>query len=175
MSVNNPRTPEDSAAERERLWSLIKDIRFAMFTARHSNGHLHSRPMTTQNKAIDEDSSLWFFMSRSREPVSDLALQAQVNVAYADPDSDRYVSVSGTAAVVEDMAKKRRLWSKLAEAWFPAGVEDPDLALVQVQITHASYWDVKDSKIVQKFKMARAAITGHPPQDMGEHATVRMR
>ena len=33
--------PEHEA--RQRLWSLIKDIRFAMFTARHAgSGHLHS-------------------------------------------------------------------------------------------------------------------------------------
>ena len=49
---------------RAKLWGLIKDIRFAMFTTRHSNGHLHSRPMTTQNSHLDEDRNLWFFMSR---------------------------------------------------------------------------------------------------------------
>lgn len=166
---------DETVTERERLWSLIKDIRFAMFTAMHDNGHLHSRPMTTQNKAIDEDASLWFFMARDHEPATDLAGQPQVNVAYADPDSDRYVSVSGTAAVVDDAARKRQLWSKMAEAWFPAGVEDPNLALVQVRITHASYWDVKESKVVQVFKMAKAVITGNPPTDMGKHGEVHMR
>ena len=33
--------PGDNATERENLWALIKDIRFAMFTTRHHNGHLH--------------------------------------------------------------------------------------------------------------------------------------
>ena len=160
---------------REHLWALVKDIRFAMFTTRHSNGHLHARPMTTQNRAIDEDTSLWFFMSRSSELVADLATEPEVNLAYADPGADRYVSVSGEAAVVNDMEKKQRLWTKMAAAWFPGGVDDPDLALVQVRITHANYWDVKDSKLVQIFKMAKAAITGKPPSDMGEHAEIRMR
>ncbi len=100
--------------EREHLWSMIKDIRFAMFTARHANGHLHAWPMTTQNSSIDEDTSLWFFMSRRGEPVQELMADGQVNVAYADPSADRYVSVSGTAAVVEDGAQKHRLWSKMA-------------------------------------------------------------
>jgi general stress protein 26 len=160
---------------RARLWDLIGDIRFAMLTTRHSNGHLHSRPVTTQNSSIDEDANLWFFMSRSGEPVADLIAEPTVNVAYADPGSDSYVSVSGTAAVVEDMAKKQQLWSKMAEAWFPKGVNDPDLALVRVQITHANYWDVKDSKIVQLLKMAKAAMTGTKPTNLGEHAEIRMR
>jgi general stress protein 26 len=163
------------ANDRDTLWSLIKDIKFAMFTTRHGNGHLHSRPMTTQNRAIDEDSSLWFFMSRSSGPVQDLEADPQVNITYADPGDDNYVSVSGTARVVEDRARKQALWNKMTEAWFPKGVDDPDLALVQVSITHADYWDSKDSKLTQLFKMAKAAVTGHPPRDMAEHGKVRMQ
>ena len=166
--------PEHEA--RQRLWSLVKDIRFAMFTARHaSSGHLHSWPMTTQNTKLDEDSSLWFFMSRKNEAVTDIVGDPIVNVVYADPGSDSYVSVSGDAAVVNDAAKTKQLWSKMAEAWFPHGPNDPDLALIQVRIVHANYWDVKESKIVQLFKMAKAAATGQPPTRMGEHAEVRMR
>jgi len=160
--------------DREKLWDLIKDIKFAMFTTRHNNGHLHSRPMTTQNGKIDEDASLWFFMSRSSEPVRDIATQPTVNVSYAAPSDDDYVSVSGEAGVVNDMAKKQQLWNKMTEAWFPKGVNDPDLALVQVRITHADYWESKDNKLVQLFKMATAAVTGKPPADMGEHGRVRM-
>lgn len=163
---------EDS---REKLWELIKDIRFAMFTTRHPNGHLHSRPWTTQNSSVDQDSSLWFFASLKSEPVADLKTEPNVNVGYADTGADSYVSVSGTAAVVDDMAKKKELWSKMTEAWFPGGVDDPDLALVQVKITHADYWDVKESKIVQLYKMAKAAVTGEPPTGMGEHGEIRMR
>ena len=157
-----------------KLWDLIKDIRFAMFTTRHANGHLHSRPMTTQNSNVDEDSNLWFFMARKGDPVADLTADPTVNVVYADPGDDSYVSVSGTASVVEDAAKKQQLWSKLAEAWFPGGVNDADLALVRVKITHANYWDVTDSKVVQLYKMAKAAVTGKPPTDLGEHGEVRM-
>jgi general stress protein 26 len=169
-------TMNDTNASREKLWKLIKDIRFAMFTTRHgSNGHLHSRPMTTQNKSLDGDGSLWFFLSRKGDPVDDIEADGTVNVVYANPSSDTYVSVSGDAAIVEDAAKKAQLWSKLAEAWFPGGSSDPDLALVQVKIVHANYWDVKESKIVQLLTMARAAVTGKPPVNLGEHGEVRIR
>jgi len=166
---------QDTAKAREELWSLIKDIKFAMFTTRHDNGHLHSRPMTTQNKKVDEDSSLWFFMSRSGDPVSDIEADQTVNVVYADASANSYVSVSGTAAVVDNMAKREQLWSKATEAWFTGGITDPDLALVQVKITHANYWDAKSSKLVQLFAIAKAAFTGKPPKDLGEHGEVRMR
>ena len=186
--------PIDDHEARDRLWELIKDIRFAMFTAQHahgrdgeeidgsidgrsrgqSGGHLHSRPMTTQNKGVDRDNSLWFFMSLSSQPATDIATNPEVNISYADVGADSYVSVSGRAAVVDDLDKKQQLWSKMAEAWFPGGFADPDLALVQVRISHAASWDVKESKLVQLFKMAQATFTGKPPTGMGEHAEIRM-
>ena len=165
----------DTRSERTHLWDLIKDIKFAMFTTRHGNGHLHSRPMTTQNKSLDEDDSLWFFMSKKSDPVDDLKADPTVNIVYADPSADCYVSVSGDAAMIEDQAKKDQLFNSVAKAWFPGGSTDPDLALVQVRIVHASYWDVEESKPVQLFKMAKAAVTGNPPSGMGEHGEVRMR
>ena len=171
--VKNDKSPDQDA--REHLWELIKDIRFSMFTTRHSNGHLHARPMTTQNRSVDENASLWFFMARDGEPVADLTMDPVVNVVYADTGADSYVSVSGEAAVVEDMAMKEKLWSKMAQAWFPAGYTDPNLALVQVKILHANYWDIKESKIVQLFHMAKAAVTGVPPTGLGEHATIQMK
>jgi len=165
----------DTTQQRALLWKMIKSIKFAMFTTRHGNGHLHSRPMTTQNKSLDADESLWFFMSKKSDPVDDLKKDPVVNLVYADTSEDTYVSVSGTAAMIEDQAKKDQLWSKMAEAWFPGGSTDPDLALIQVQIVHANYWDVKESKVVQLYEMAKAAVTGKPPTELGEHGEVRMR
>ena len=165
----------DTTEKRELLWTLIKNIKFAMFTTRHGNGHLHARPMTTQNKGLESDESLWFFMSRKGDPAADVIADQVVNLVYADPSEDTYVSVSGTAAIIEDAAKKQQLWSQRVEAWFPGGPTDPDLALVQVQIVHANYWDVKESKIVQLYELAKAVVTGKAPAELGEHGEVRMR
>lgn len=159
--------------DHETLWDLIKDIRFGMLTHRHSNGMMHSCPLTTQNKALDENSLLYFFISRKSELASALTADANVNVSYAHPGDDRYVSVSGLATISEDQAKKEALWSSVAKAWFPGGVNDPDLALLEVNIHHAEYWDVTESKMVQLVKMAKAAITGEPPQ-LGEHKALTL-
>lgn len=166
----------DTDTSTEKLWDMVKDIRFAMFTTRchHTphNGHLHSRPMTTQNKRL-ADGSLWFFMSRSGGPVADIMAEPTVNLSYADADNDVYVSVSGTARVVNDPDKARQLWNKGAEAWFPGGVDDPDLALVVVNITHAHYWDIQENKLVQLLAMTKAVITGGVPK-LGESVEVQV-
>ncbi len=157
---------------RARLAELVRDIRFAMFTTRDAQGALQSRPMTTQGSRLDDD-GVWFFMSRSSDPVRDLAHDANVNVAYADPDRDAYVSLSGTARVVDDPERRRALWSKMNEAWFPNGPDDPDVALVRVEIASAELWDVRESKPSQLLQMAKAAITGQRPH-LGDHARVPM-
>lgn len=157
------------------LWKMIKGIRFGMFiTKSHEGahqGHLHSRPMTTQSKDLS-DGTLWFFMSRNSGPVADLLADPVVNLSYADTDEDTYVSVSGKARVVPDVGKARELWNKPADAWFPGGPEDPDLALVAVSIEHAHYWDVKENKLTQLLVMAKAALTGKEPK-LGESVEVR--
>jgi general stress protein 26 len=112
-------------------------------------------------------------MSRSGAPVADLEEHPEVNVTYADPGKDSYVSISGTARVVEDFERKKAMWNIAAQAWFPGGPTDSDLALVAVLIAEAEYWDVKSNQAVQLFKMAKAAGIGEPPK-MGEHRRVRM-
>ena len=125
---------------RQAMWTDIKDCKFAMFTTRNANGHLHSRPMTMQNTTLDADDSLWFFMSRKSDPVAELAAEPSVNVAYSLPGEACWISVTGTARIVEGGDQAKSLWSPSADAWFSGGPTDPDLAVVQVRIVHVSEW-----------------------------------
>lgn len=158
----------------ETLWELIKKTRFAMLTHRDADGQLHSQPLTTQNRSLDQGEPLYFFISRSSHVAQRIAADAQVNLAYANTDDDSYVSVSGTARLSDDRARIAELWSPAAKAWFPGGQDDPDLALLAVQPDHAEYWNVKESKIAQVLKMAKAALTGQPPRNLGEHRELDM-
>lgn len=160
---------DNNTSAHETLWKLIKDIRFGMLTHRTASGMLHAHPLTTQNRSIDEHSELYFFISKSGELYERLLTDGEVNVSYANPDDDSYVSLSGQARFIDDLAQKEALWSPMAKAWFPGGYNDPELALLAVRIRHAEYWDVKESKMVQLFKMAKAAVTGEQPRGMGEH------
>jgi general stress protein 26 len=155
-----------------KFWDLIKDMRFGMFTARHGDGTLRSRPMTTQNGKDERGDLLWFFMSRGGEAAVDLESEPDVNVSYTDTDKDAYVSVAGTARIVDDLEKKKKLWGPINQSWFPGGPSDPELALVAVSIRHVEYWDVKNSHIVQLFKMATAAATGRKPDLKTEHGEI---
>ena len=161
-------------SDQETLWNLIKDVKFGMLVHRHSNGALHGHPLTTQNRSADEGALLYFFISGKSEIASRLREDAVVNVSYADPGADSYVSVAGTASFSSDMPTIERLWSPMAKAWFPGGVNDPNLAMLVVKISEAEYWNVKDSKATQLFKMVQSAVTGEPPKDMADHKKLNL-
>jgi general stress protein 26 len=143
-----------------------------MLSHRHTDGTLHSHPLTTQNKELGEDGCLYFFVSRSSEVGQRLQQDGNVNLAYANTDKDTWVSVTGTARVLEDLQKKKELFNVMAKAWFPGGPEDPTMELVEVRIEEAEYWNVKENKLLQLLKMGTAAVTGKPPRKMGEHEEV---
>ena len=164
----------NQTSDHETLWDLIKGIRFGMLTHRHRDGSLQGHPLTTQNKSIDQGFVLYFFVSEKSGIPGRLREDSSVNLAYADPGADSYVSIAGQAGFSNDPATRERLWSPMAKAWFPGGLEDPDLTLLEVTITHAEYWNVKDSKVTQLFKMAKAAVTGDTPKNMGEHKELKI-
>ena len=166
--MNNP------TSDLQTLWGLIKDIKFGMLTHRHRDGSLQGHPLTTQNKSLDEGSALYFFISQKSEMAARLREDSNVNVAYADTDADSYVSIAGNAHLSSDRSRLEQLWSPLAKAWFPGGADDPDLLLLEVRINHAEYWNVKDSKMTQLFKMAKAAVSGEQPSGMHEHKELRV-
>lgn len=156
----------------QKLWELIKDTRFGMLTHRHHDGLLHSHPLTTQNKSVDEQATLYFFVPADGDIARHVAEDGVVNVSYANTSSDSYVSVAGRASMLDDLAMKQELFNPMAKAWFPNGPTDPNTGLLAVHIEEAEYWDVDDSKMVQLLKMAKAALTGDVPKNLGEHKKV---
>jgi len=153
----------------EQVADLIRGIRVAMLTSVDADGELHSRPMATQD--IDFDGTLWFFTAADSEKADELGRDARVAVSYADERVSRYVSLSGAARVVRDREKMRDLWKPLLKAWFPKGLEDPELALLEVTITGGEYWDAPSSRLVRLAGMVKGALTGSG-MPAGEHGHV---
>lgn len=152
----------------EKLKDLIEGIDFCMLTT-IDEGHLHSRPMSTQQFEFDGD--LWFFTSDKTHKVESIRQDDRVNVAYSEPGNDRYVSISGRAEVVKDQAKIEELWSPVYKAWFPDGLDDPSVCLLKIAVDQAEYWDTPSGKIVQLLGFVKALATGQEI-DVGEHEKI---
>src|SRR4051812_19695233 len=97
-----------------RLKELIEDIKVGMLTTADADGTLRSRPL--QTVGVEEDCTLWFFTSQSAPKVNEAEADAgRVNVSYASPAKQDYVSISGRATLVRDREKMRKLYTKWVE------------------------------------------------------------
>ena len=158
-------------SEIKKLAAIIKSIKFAMLTTVEEDGTMHSRPMATQE--IDFDGDLWFFTRADSIKVSETNRHQQVNVAFADPEKNKFVSASGLGALVRDPKKIEELWKPVYKTFFPGGLEDPEIALLKVTVQWAEYWDSASSGIGRAFNFARAYITKDASK-LGDHAKVNL-
>ena len=149
---------ESNKDDGTHLLEMINDIKFAMLTT-VDEGNLRSRPMTNL-QGDTFDGALWFFTHASAPKVDEVQKQQQVNISFADPDKQNYVSVSGNAEIVRDRAKAEELWTPAMKTWFRGGIDDPELAMLKVTVTQAEFWDSPSNKMVRAFVFAKAAITG---------------
>jgi len=138
--------------EIETLRELIKDIDTAMLTTATEEG-LVSRPMKTQEVEFDGD--LWFFTKKETSKYDEIRNDKDVNVAYAGKS---YVSVRGRAEIVEDIEKKKELWSKIYEKIMQTSLDDPDVILIKVKAEAAEYWE--EGNLIKRIAFFYKRITG---------------
>ena len=158
--------------QRETVKQLVKDARIAMLTTMTGDGRHVSRPMALQDVEFDGD--LWFFTYADSDLISQVTANPQVNVSFSDAKQHAWVSIAGAASRVDDRAKAEELWNPLLKAWFPDGLETPNLTLIKVTGQTAEYWaSAHSSRVVTMLGYAKAAVTGKTP-DAGENETVRL-
>jgi general stress protein 26 len=143
----------------QQLASWIHGMEFAMLTTEDRMGHLRSRPMVVLEDMTDD--ALWFFTEASCHKVDDVQGHHAVNVSYTDSTSGRFVSVSGRARVIRDRAQLRALWSSKLKPWFPKGAEDPEIALLRVEVFEAELWQSPDRQIEVSLEVGNTSQSGH--------------
>jgi general stress protein 26 len=161
---------QQSNDELSKVARLIADIKFAMLTTATADGSLRSRPLSTLK--MDAQGSLWFFTSLTSPKMDEIRDNAQVNLTYARPDKQDYVSVSGSAEMVRDKETMKELWTPWIKPWFPKGLDDPDLVLLKVNLEEAEYWDAPGSAIMRTYGLAKAVATGNTDA-LGSNAKVQ--
>lgn len=123
----------------KKLADTMKHIDICMMTTIAPNGDLHSRPMSN-NKDVEWDGDTWFFAQSDSSQVQEIQANPNVNLGYARPDKMVFVSLSGRGEIVRDEGRKKDLWYKALEFWFPDGPEDPNVVLIRVHAGYAFYW-----------------------------------
>jgi general stress protein 26 len=141
----------------DKIKKLADDADICLFTTDLTTLPLKTRPMSTQK--VDKEGNLWFFSDKNSDKNKDIAKDERVQLFYSNKTSSEYLSLYGTATIIQDAAKAKELWTTIVKVWFK-DPEDPNLTIIKVVPEDGYYWDTKDGKLVSLFKMAVGIITG---------------
>ncbi|HEV7636408.1 MAG TPA: pyridoxamine 5'-phosphate oxidase family protein [Bradyrhizobium sp.] len=159
---------DNTSGDAGRVWELMKKIGFAKLVTRDGN-KLRARPMSAHLER--DENAIYFLTDARRHKDEEIARDANVNLSFADPGSQKYVSLSGTAAISNDRARTKQLFSTPAQAWWDSA-EGPNIRVLKIMPDDAEYWDSPGS-VISYVKMAAAAVSGTRP-DLGDNRKASM-
>jgi general stress protein 26 len=149
----------DNARNVDRAWELMKKIGFAMLVT-HDGDKLRARPMGAYLEP--ENNAIYFLTDARRHKDEEIARNPAINLSFADAGDQKYVSVTGTAAVSNDRTKIKQLFSTPAKAWWDSA-DDPNIRVLKITPDDAEFWDTPGS-VISYVKMAAAVVTGSRPE-----------
>lgn len=126
------------------MWKKMAESPYLMVGP--ADGSTHSEPLAVQ---LDEDQvdTLFFFIGKDNR----VAGKDKLMVQFVSKGHDFFACLSGRGRINNDRALIDKLWNNQVEAWFPGGKEDPNLALLQVDVDSAELWET-DMSITGKVK-----------------------
>lgn len=135
----------DTATLKHDLWQKLADSPFVMVGLMDS--HEHHIPLTAQ---LDKDQvdTLFFFIGKDNR----LAKGGHAMAQFVSKGHDYFACFDGAATIDNDPAQIDKLWNSHVEAWFPEGRNDPNLALLRLDIDSAELWET-DMSVSGRLKM----------------------
>ncbi|MGH8173978.1 MAG: pyridoxamine 5'-phosphate oxidase family protein [Rhodanobacteraceae bacterium] len=155
-----------ATADLAKLGELIDGIEVAMLTTHKADGSMVCRPLQTLE--FDRAGELVFFTGADSHKVGELEANPDVNIAYANPRNQAYVSVRGTASIDRDRATIDELWSPVQKIFFPEGKDDPNLVVLRVRVRDAAYWESAGNFVARALDFAKGMLS-QDPSDLGKH------
>ena len=128
-----------------KFWKALADSPF-LFLQLDSDPDT-AVPMTAQ---LDEDanSAIWFFTSKSHT----LAAGGPATGTFSGDDNQMFARIKGNLVVETSRERLEKQWSKIIEAWFPGGKDDPDLLMLRMDLGSAEIWN-SDLGLIDNAKM----------------------
>jgi general stress protein 26 len=104
--------------------------------------------------APQPDMTIWFGTHPRTRKVAEIRKNPRATVAYSDPQGAGYVTLLGTARIVDDADERRRHWKENWDEFFPGGPAGRNFTLIEF----------KPSRI-ELISVSREIVTkpGEPP------------
>jgi general stress protein 26 len=149
------------------VWEVVRKVGISMLVTRDAE-RLEGRPLQAYP---DPDSGLILYMTDSEHVLDQIAADARVLLSFADKGGNNFAAIDGVAAISNDRAKIKQLWTVWAEAFWDSP-DDPSIRIIAVTPDHARYWDAPNA-LVTTIAMVAGVVTGKQPK-LGKAGEVEM-
>jgi general stress protein 26 len=145
MGRTKKRSRKKSSKQVAQLATLMRGIDFCMMTTHGTDNVMRSRPMSN-NGEVEFDGDAWFFTSRDSRKVAEIESDSRVELSYVGGTKRApiWISLAGTAEILDDNDLKEELWLDELEQWFDNGPDDPEVVLIHVKAEQAAWWTYED-------------------------------
>lgn len=137
---------------------MAEGSRICFMCTQLSQTPISARPMTIQE--VDEEGILWFISNKDSDKNYHLNKDAHTQLFFSDKGSSDYLSIYGKAEIYTDRGTIDDKWSKMADAWFEDGKDDPMVSIIGVRPHQIHYWENKSGGIFGFALMAVDAVAG---------------
>jgi general stress protein 26 len=144
-----------------RLRHLLAEFPIAFMVTVH-DGQVTARPIGVVGDHAAFAGTLWFLTDRRSRKVGFINAGCVTSVLFQDDKRGAYLSLSGTASVVDDPAMVKRFYTSVQRAWFPDGPDDPELIAVRFEVDGGDFWEGHNSMLRLALAYAKSIVTGDP-------------
>ena len=144
-----------------KLRELLADFPIA-FMVTVLDGTLTARPIGVVGDHAAFDGALWFITDKRSRKVQAIESGSTTALVFQNDKDGAYLHMSGRATVVDDRGKLEELYTTLQRAWFPLGLDDPNITLVRFDAEQGDYWDSHDSLVRLAVAFAKSVVTKTP-------------
>jgi len=159
-------------SKEHKMLEMLRGFDNAMLVTHSVDNGLSARPMAIAK--VDDDGSVWFVSDQHSGKMIELAANSSVGVTMQN--NRQFVSLSGSARIIDDRDIIGTLWNEMWRVWFPDGKDDPSIRLLHILPEHGEYWDRSGLTGIQYMVKAGAAwLQGETPKlDAEANAKVSM-
>jgi general stress protein 26 len=147
----------DPAADADRVWTLISDVPVAMVVTHDGQGqHMRARPMAI--RPAQQEGAIYFLTDVDAPKAREIRRNDTICLALADNKSQKYVSITGRAEIIDDQDRVEEIWSIYDRAFWP-DKSDPRIRVLRVTPESAEFWEGAGA-VVTAVKLVAAGISG---------------
>ena len=149
----------------DRAWEIIEKVGICMLTTRMPKGEFRSRPV--EARPCRDEGRIYVVTDVRSAKEYELERDPHLGLTFVDQQANVYLAIAAHGALTTNSTQIKRWWRSTDSLWWN-GPRDPNVGVLQVELTSGSLWDGPSSKAVEIFEFIKAKITGEKP-NLGEN------